>query len=151
MIIDQVPNAALYRGLSPLMAAAMDELLKGELPRRADGRYELRGDRLVAIVQTYPTKPRSQGAWETHRKYIDVQWMLQGEELMGYGPVDELKVAQVYDSQKDVMFHEGEGRGFVRVSAGMFVIFHPHDAHMPSLTAQTPSTVRKIVLKVAAE
>jgi YhcH/YjgK/YiaL family protein len=152
MVIDTLERAlALHRGMGPRMAAALEALTDPGLLAKTDGRYELDGDRLVAIVQTYQTKPREQGAWEAHRRYIDVQFVAAGSELMGYAPLASLIAREPYDVAKDVAFYDGAGAGFLRVDAGMVAIFHPHDAHMPSLMLDAPQWVRKIVLKVRVD
>lgn len=147
MIIDRIENASLYRSLSPRLAAAMDLLIAGELAGRNDGRYELDGDRLFAMVQTYSTRGLDQCRWEAHRRYIDVQWIVSGCEQMGWADVTSLQLAEPYSEEKDVAFFTGQG-SLVRASAGMFAIFFPHDAHMPCLADANPATVKKIVLKV---
>lgn len=148
MILDRLDNAMLYRGLSPRMGAALDILAKGEILARPNGRYELDGDRIVVMLQEYDTRPRPQAAWEAHRRYIDIQYILEGSEIIGHSHIDNLKVTQPYDEAKDVMFLAGDNGNFVRVDAGWFAIFHPHDAHMPTIAPAVPARVRKAVFKV---
>lgn len=148
MILDDLRHAGLYRSAHPLFAAAFEALEKGELARRAPGRYELQGDRLFAMVQQYNTKPHEQGRWEAHRKYIDIQFVVSGQEVMGYAPLAKLSVTTPYDAAKDIEFLNGQG-SLLTVGAGQFAIFYPQDGHMPTLAADQPSAVSKIVLKVA--
>lgn len=149
MIFDQLQSAGLYRGLDPRLSRGLELLADGQICQRAEGRYELDGPRLVAIVQQYMTKPLAQAAFETHQRYTDIQYVVSGSELMGYGPVAEMTVREAYNPQRDVAFHDGTGRGFVRADAGTFAIFYPHEAHAPSLAVDQPALVRKVVLKVA--
>jgi YhcH/YjgK/YiaL family protein len=154
MIIDRLENVALYRGLGKRLAQALDVLKMNELPWLDAGRHELDGTKLFAIVQHGSTKPKEQALWEAHRKYIDVQYIVEGAEMMGCTRLaPELPVREAYDEGKDIVFFDstpGEGN-FFRADAGTFVIFFPHDVHMPSLAVHAPEAVRKVVVKVAVE
>jgi len=150
MILDRLENAAMYRALGPRIADALDYLRLTDFSKIADGRYELDGDRLVAIVQRYRTKPLAKARWEAHRRYLDVQYVVQGVERMGYAPLhDRMKVAQPYDAEKDLVFFDTPGDLF-EVAAGSFAIFGPQDVHAPGLVGGSPPRVRdvlKVVMK----
>jgi len=147
MIVDRLDNAAMYRPLSPRIAAALDYLRSTDFATMPDGRYELDGDRLVAMVQRYRTKPLAKARWEAHQRYVDVQYAVQGVERVGYAPRREgLKVAEPYDPQKDVEFFDIQGDLF-ELAAGSFAVFGPQDIHAPGLVGGSPSRVRE-VLKV---
>lgn len=150
MIIDKLENSAAYMALSPGIALALQALQSGELDNRELGRYELDGTNVYAMVQEYQTKAWSSGKLEVHRKYIDVQYVAEGAEKMGYTPASALPEFDPYNEEKDVAFHAGIGE-LVSVTRGMIAIFFPHDAHAPTLgmTATGGDTVKKIVIKVA--
>jgi len=147
MIIDTLANAGLYGGMNSRLAAAFDYLRKNDFNPLADGRYDLDGDRLFALVQRYDSKPRDRGKWEAHRKYIDVQYIVQGIERMGYANVKRLKVTQPYDEKGDCELFDGPG-DFLTCPAGAFMVFAPADAHMPGLAVTKPEPVIKVVVKV---
>jgi YhcH/YjgK/YiaL family protein len=150
MILDRLENASVYRPLGPGIAAALDYLGRADFSWMPDGRYDLDGDRLFAIVQRYRPKPLAEAMWEAHRKYIDVQYIVEGAERMGYAALqDGLPVRQAYDPDKDVVFYDTEGDLF-EVRAGGFVIFTPRDIHAPCLAvARSPAsaTIHKVVIK----
>jgi YhcH/YjgK/YiaL family protein len=151
MIFDRIENRKLYTRLGDGIAMAL-EALTTDLPARADGRYELRGDRVFAMVQSYETIPAEQAVWEAHRKYIDVQYMVEGAESMGHLPIDGLKVKQPYDVEKDFeLFDAPASQGNrIIVPAGSFAIFYPSDVHMPKLPANGKvGWIKKVVVKVA--
>ena len=150
MILDRIERAACYRSLGSRIAMALDALAQGELIRRPPGRYELDGERVFAMVQEYPTRPVEQGKWEAHRRYIDVQFVASGKEVIGCGDIATMKTTQPYDEQKDVIFLEGAGNMF-SVPAGSFAIFFPHDAHMPCLACGETAAVKKVVVKVRVD
>lgn len=147
MIIDSLPNVDLYRGLSPRIAAGLDYLRTADIAHMDPGRHEIDGVNLYVVVQRYETKPRDAGKWEAHRKYIDIQYMAAGTEMMGYANLETLTVTQAYDEANDYLLLRGEG-DFLTVHPGMFVLFAPQDAHMPSLAVTHPQPVVKAVVKV---
>ena len=110
------------------------------------GAYAIEGSEAYAIVQHYETGPLAARRWEAHRRYIDIQFVLDGVELMGYANLDRL-AAGPYDEDKDYLLLEGDGDFFV-VRAGTFVIFMPQDAHMPGRVAGVPQAMWKVVVKV---
>ena len=150
MILDRLENAAFYRSLSPRIAAALEYLRATDFSALADGRHEIDGDRLVAMVQRYRTKPLAKARWEAHRRYLDVQYVVEGDERIGYAPVlKDSPVAEPYDADKDVMFYAVQG-DLLQVSAGSFAIFAPQDIHAPGLVGGAPPVVRdvlKVVMK----
>ncbi len=150
MILDRLDNASMYRSLGPEIAAALDYLRQADFSEVPDGRHELDGERLFVIVQQYQTKPVAEAMWEAHRQYVDVQYVVQGAERIGYASLrDNLPVRRPYDAQKDLIFYDTAG-DFFALQAGDFAIFTPHDIHAPGL-ALTPSgalaAVRKAVVK----
>lgn len=151
MIVDTLENASSYLSLSPRIAAALHFLRHPESANPPLGRHAIDGDRVFALVQEYSTKPQEQCFWESHRKYIDVQFIQSGVESIGWSPIQQMKLKKDYEAEKDLMVWEGSAQMVLTLSAGSFAIFMPHDAHMPCLAAGSPQTVRKIVVKVAVE
>lgn len=148
MIVDLIKNAALYKRLDGGIQTALEYLAKTDFSTMTPGRYDLEGNTVYALVQQYITKPMEQGLWEAHRRYIDVQYVAEGVESMGYVSIGNLKVTQAYAPKDDCELFAGTG-DFVTARAGTFVIFFPEDAHMPCIASGTPAPVRKVVVKVA--
>ncbi len=149
MIIDRLEKASLYQGVHKRLAMAFDYLQKTDLGKIAPGTYEIEGRKVYVMVQQYETKLKEKGRWEAHRKYIDVQFVHQGAELIGYANLGDLKEGP-YDEAKDFLSLQGEGReDFLRVPQGTFVILFPQDAHMPGMAISAPQPVKKFVVKVA--
>ena len=147
MIIDKLKNASLYYGISEKIATALKYLENTDLSEFKNGKYEIEGDDIFVIVQDYHTKPLSEGKFEAHRKYIDIQYIIKGTEKMGYTNVHKLKSATEYDETKDIIFFEGDG-DLVAVDEGFFAIFAPEDAHMPGIESKTSEYVKKAVIKI---
>ena len=159
MIIDQLKNvnAGFYvnllssqggdPGLAQRIKAAFDYLQSADLENAAPGKVEIDGNRVFALIQEYNTKPSTQGFWEAHRQYLDVQYVVKGLEHMGFANVEQLTPGP-YDASKDFLPIEGSG-SFVLLPAGMFTIFMPQDGHMPGIAVNEPQPVKKVVVKVA--
>ena len=158
MIVDDLRNASHYHCLGTrfeagmrwlgdyaLMGHALDEL-DSTFGGKEPGRYDLDGDDLFAMVQEYDTKLKSEGSWEAHRQYADIQLVVDGSEHMGYAPVTSL-IQGSYDAEGDFLPLDGDGM-FIDMRAGTFMVLFPQDAHMPGMAIESPSPVRKVVVKV---
>ena len=113
-------------------------------------RVELDGG-VFAMEQVYHAKPRAEGFFESHRKYIDVQVIVDGIELMEVEDIARLRVTQDYDAEKDFMKYAIDVPDAAKliVRAGEATLFFPMDGHMPSLRVDgRPTLVRKTVVKV---
>ena len=148
MIVDTLNRADLYKNLGPRMADAFDYLKSTDFDTVEAGRHDINGDAVYALVMDIETKPVDQGGWEAHRKYIDVQYIVRGEERMLYAPSETLEPEGGYDAERDFQRLNGSG-DLVTVRAGMFIVFYPDDAHGPCLAVDTPAFVRKVVVKIA--
>jgi len=146
VIVDQLKNAALYKSDKKL-ARALDYLAKTDFSKIATGKVVLDGANLFALVQNYETRLREKCQFEAHRKYIDVQYVVEGTEQMGYAHVAALHNGTPYDAEKDAEMFTGEG-SFIAAPAGTFIVFFPEDGHMPGVAIGGPKPVRKVVLKV---
>ena len=114
-------------------------------------RIEL-GRGVFALEQAYRSKPRSEGFYESHRKYIDVQVIFEGEEWMEVVDLDRPSVKHRYDPQRDLVVYEDVSGSLLRLQPGQAAIFYPSDVHMPGLFGtSTPQVIRKTVIKVPAD
>ncbi|MBC7889533.1 MAG: YhcH/YjgK/YiaL family protein [Ferruginibacter sp.] len=113
------------------------------------GKYPIDGDNVTASVTEDPTKDFENTGWESHRKFIDVQCIISGEEKMGVYPITESVVIKEYDDKKDVANYTTPGKFYI-AGPGMFFIFFPSDAHRPNITPGGNKLVKKIVIKVRA-
>ena len=145
MIKDNLKNAEKYYKLSPQIKTALEYLQHNDLHSVADGKYFIDGENLYMNVQEYQTKISNN--IEAHRKYIDIQYMIKGNENMGVTSISGLKIAKNYDEEKDVIFYDGECKNEL-VKENEFIIFFPEDAHLPCQIADKPSIVKKVVVKI---
>jgi YhcH/YjgK/YiaL family protein len=147
MIIDKIQNSHLYKGLSKRIEKAFEYIKATDLKNINPGKYEIDGENIFALISEYKAKSESEGKLEAHRKYIDVQYVISGEELMGYAPLGGQQVLDPYKEENDIIFFAGE-KSFTKVSSGMFAIFFPGDVHMPGIMIKESSAVKKLVIKV---
>jgi YhcH/YjgK/YiaL family protein len=147
MIADTLTNAGLYRGLGARIARALDLLGREDFRSMEPGKRDVDGTSLFYMVQTYSTKPREKGSWESHRKYIDVQYVVDGIERIGWAPLAGLSVTKPYSAETDAALYSGDG-DFLLVQPGTFLILWPDDGHMPGIAVAEPVPVRKVVMKV---
>ncbi len=146
MIVDHISNIGLYVGLNPYLVRGLDFIGKTDLASLAPGRYEIEGEDVYALVSEYETKLPEQGKWEAHKTYTDIQFVIAGEEKIGYANVQNQKITEAYNPEKDIMFLEGSG-DFITAKAGTFIVFTPQDSHMPCIMNEKISKVKKIVIK----
>jgi YhcH/YjgK/YiaL family protein len=147
MIIDKIENAHLYKNLGERISKSFDYIKTTDLKNLPTGKYSIDGENIFALVSEYETKPEFEGKLEAHKKYIDVQYVIRGEELMGYTPLGGQKVLEQYKEENDIVFFTGD-KSFTKVTAGMFAIFFPEDVHMPGIASGKSSLVKKLVIKV---
>lgn len=147
MVTDTIENYSLYIGLSDHIKKALEYLATTNFDEMPPGRYAILDDTIFAIVNEFETKDKSECQPEAHVKYIDIQFVVKGIELFGYAPLlDKLPVTD-YDDENDVAFYREE-MTYLRLEAGMFIIFYPTDIHQPEVRAFEPMQVKKVVMKV---
>lgn len=148
MIYDKIDNLEIYAGISEDIRLGLEFLSKVS-PEVENGVHEL-SSRVKAIVSEYTTKEVNENGYEAHRDYIDIQYLLRGNEVICSLPLDYLKEIKAYNSAIDASFYveSGEKSQELLLGNGFFAIFFPQDGHMPCLSASEPNVVKKIVVKV---
>jgi YhcH/YjgK/YiaL family protein len=148
MILDTIDHRHLYTSLGPLFNEAFKFLEKSDFHKLELGKHMIVGDDLFVIVMEYDSKEISECITENHKKYIDIQYMVEGEELMGVTLFSGQAPSVPYDETRDAAFYAIVHDSFIKVGKGQFTIFFPSDLHMPSVKIGTGSKVRKAVFKV---
>lgn len=149
MIYDNISNINLYKCLSPDIYAGLTYLHQLS-PDIAPGTYQLT-PRVKAIVSEYETKVKNEVGFEAHRKNIDIQYLLKGEERIACMSIEKLTETEPYSEEKDAAFYAADGVAAqtMTIGGGYFAIFFPQDGHMPQLCVGEPEMVKKVVVKVA--
>ena len=146
MIFDSIKNYRHYAGLG---ADFLDvfELFHGNSFKKEAGRYEFKNG-IFYLVQSYNTKPESEGAFEAHRKYIDIQFISDGRERHNAGHISFMNTSIPYNQEKDIEFFTGSGSTLI-LHSGFFAVYFPEDVHMPNLQiGDDPEHVIKAVAKI---
>lgn len=112
------------------------------------GKQELEGEHLFVTVAEYYGKPKNEALYESHKKYIDIQYLIEGEELMGLTTLDKVTVKEPYSEEKDIAFYDFDGGEYLKATPDKFFLFFPEDVHRPSITTGDSVLVKKIVVKV---
>ncbi|MCU0523025.1 MAG: YhcH/YjgK/YiaL family protein, partial [Anaerolineae bacterium] len=146
MIIAKIEQMADQAAYSAAMRRGMEWLVSVLGQALPDGRVDIDGDEVYALVQSYTGKPHSdQPRFEAHRRYIDVQAVVVGEEAFGWAPIEALQPTDDYSTDKDVVHGTVpmDRAVFVPLHAGEAMILYPSDAHAPGLALDEPIPVRK--------
>ncbi len=138
MIYDRIENIKTYN-LPASVYKVMEDIATKEFEV---GRYEYE-DGIYALVQEYTTKDKADCKMEAHKKYVDIQVVLQGEETFGYAY--EAKSETEYNAEKDVYFLDTDDR-YLTLNAGEFIMVWPQDYHRPKIG--NGGFVKKVVVKV---
>jgi YhcH/YjgK/YiaL family protein len=147
MILSSLYRSSRYAPLHPLFARAFDYIRDTDLYALAPGRYPIVGDDLFAIVELVPAKTKEMARLEAHRRYIDIQLVLEGDEAMGWKPLaDCLNPVSEHSEEKDIRFFHDAPASYVPVPPDHFCIFFPEDAHAPLVGS---GNIRKVIFKVA--
>ena len=146
MIFDTLKNVDNYKGLGGVYDA-LKFLSETDFSKIELGRYELDGDNIFYMVQSYDTDP-DKTISEAHKKYIDIQYMVEGEEIIGVADISEEKELTEAKEENDVWFYNCKTEPLV-LSAGKYMVLYPNDLHCPGVaTNGTALTCRKVVVKV---
>ena len=148
MIIDSLENASRYHCVHPLFAKAFAYIAATDLSSIEDGKYEIDGDNLRAIVSNKKgmTAEESSAKFECHNKHIDIQLCISGVEKLGWKPRASCKEQKgEYNPEKDVAFYNDAPDTFFDLRDGQFAIFYPEDVHAPMIGE---GVIKKIVIKV---
>jgi biofilm protein TabA len=147
MIFDMLSNASHYVGYHPRFKKAFDFLASKDLLAMPPGRVEIDGANVYAMISTQGGKALQNARLETHRKYIDIQVLLHGDESIGWRAAGEcVQVEKEYLPDNDIAFFADVPSVYVTMRPGAFAVFFPWDAHAPLIGA---GDIQKIVIKIA--
>ena len=150
MIYNTLENSAGLAGLGPRFAQAFAWLRAANLAALEPGRHDIAGEDIYALLQHRPLKASDEAVWEAHRKYADIQLVIEGRERLGYALLDGAPDG-LYEEAKDFLTLPDLAGQCLGLGPGEFAVFLPHDAHRPLLLpegAAQGAMVRKAVVKV---
>lgn len=113
------------------------------------GRIVIKGDEQFLNLFSYETKSRNDAVLEAHKKYIDVMYVVEGEENVYVKNAKDASITKEYDEKDDyLLLSLDEDASTVRLYPGMLLLLFPEDAHAPGCNTDTVKSVKKIVGKV---
>jgi len=127
--------------------AAFKFLIESDLKNLPIGRIDLNED-VYAAVSEYETKTPEDAKFESHQKYIDLQYVISGEENIGLINASDLNVISPYDESKDIAFYDFDGGKMLLATSSKYFIFFPEDKHRPCIKTEGADKVRKVVVKI---
>ena len=146
--IDKVQFAQQYEVNKAFWDKAFDYLKNTNLQTAANGRVAIDGDNVYAVITEVPTKDYDKTAFEAHRNYIDLHYMISGEEKMSKTPFAPLAVDKPYNERGDITYYAGGEGPIYTASQNSFMIFFPSDGHRANITPGGNKVVKKVVVKI---
>jgi biofilm protein TabA len=146
VIIDRLEESERYAGFHPLFPAAFEALRKRDLAALGAGTYPIDGERVYLVIAIGDGSGTSGAVLEAHRKYIDIQYVIEGTDMIGWRPLgDCAEVMKPYDGAKDVILFGERPLAWSPVAGSRFAVYFPADAHAP-LGGTGP--LRRAIVKV---
>lgn len=134
-----------YHANKKLWDAAFVFLKDQNLETILPGKYPIDGEAVFASVSEAPSKNKEEVKWESHKKYIDLQYIIKGKEIIGVADTSKAAITKPYSP--DVINYDAEGK-YYTTEPGKFFLFFPNDAHRPTIKAEGYDMVKKIVIKI---
>jgi YhcH/YjgK/YiaL family protein len=147
MIFSNISQSDRYLTIHPLFSRAFDYIRSTDLFALAPGRYNILGEDLIAIVEHLPGRTREMAKLEAHRRYIDIQMVLDGVEEMGWKPLaDCYNPVSEHSIERDIRFFHDAAASWISTPPDHFCIFFPEDAHAPLVSS---GDIKKVIFKLA--
>ncbi len=124
-----------------------------DLVKLENGKHEIEGEKIFMQLFEITTKDVQEVKPEVHRKYIDLQFSVDGNEYIGCAPdPGNLEICENLLDTRDIIFYkEVENESFLNMQKDCFAVFFPHDVHRPGLVNKEPKTIRKAVIKISVD
>lgn len=145
-------NSKEYVVYPEAVKKAIEYLKSNDFSKFEEGVYEIEGDKIFAQVFDATPKKLEEIKSETHRKYIDIQYIVYGKEQMGVCNLDDTFEIDQEIIERDLIFYKyTKNEGLITASEGDYCIFFPNDVHRPSIIIDNVTKVRKVVIKVSMD
>ena len=149
MVIDTLENLGKYVDLNPLFADVVAFLKQNDLNTLEERKHLIKDNDLFVNIQVAKGRTKETATLETHRKMIDIQIPLDGDETFGYTPLAELPDSFEYNAEKDITkYGDTPAQTYLTLKPGQMGIFFPQDGHAPCISEQ--AAIKKAIFKVKA-
>ncbi|GAA4301424.1 YhcH/YjgK/YiaL family protein [Aestuariibaculum suncheonense] len=149
MILDKIENISLYQGTHKNLDIALKYLKKGGYSGLKAGKYNIQGDEVYAIIKVCKTKTAIQhkNVLEAHKKFIDIHYVIEGTEQIGFATLNKQIPIKAYNLEDDYALYKSS-YNVLTMEKGMFAIFFPDDTHLPEIEFNKISDLKKVIVKV---
>ena len=149
MLVSRLEDVHKYLAYTARFEKAFTWLRTADLASLPLGVHIIDGDRITANIQEFDTVSSSEKAYEAHRRYADIHYVIAGEELVSIAHVSQVQPLQAFDEQADFcLYSEPASCMLIPLQADEFVVAYPEDAHKPGCALTAPSHIRKVCIKV---
>ena len=149
MIFSNLAKTSEYAALHPLFPRAFDYIRDTDLNALALGVHQIIDQQLFLIVEEANGRTRAEAKLEAHRKYIDIQLVLEGVDEMGWKALSDChQPLDEHNLERDIRFFDDEPATWIAVPPAHFCIFFPEDAHAPLVGK---GAIRKVIFKIAVD
>ena len=149
MIIDKAENLCKYKNILLYTDDIIKFINNYDESNCSQGKHNIKGDSLFVLVQKYKTKDEDYCRPESHQKYIDIQYIVKGNETILWDNIDNLHLKEDKSEEADILFYERkEGASRLNLKEGMFAVFLPEDAHTPCISYGASKEILKMVFKI---
>lgn len=150
MVYDYLTNAGKYEGLSAGIAVGFAVLQDRDLTALEPGDYPIFGEDIILKIQSYNSKPIEAARMEAHRRYIDIQCIVSGEEKIAVLPLDQVGEELEARPENDIWFYAGMTDALT-LKPGQFMLLFPGEAHAPNIAVEGIIPVKKALVKIALD
>ncbi|MBP2171078.1 YhcH/YjgK/YiaL family protein [Erwinia toletana] len=151
IICDRQDWAREKHALHPVISQAISWINNTDFTALTTGKYDILPDnKMFCLLQEMNTVPAAEMRAESHFSYVDIQYLLQGEESIGVARAHpEHRVTEDRAAQHDIVFYQHTiNESMIALEPGMFAVFFPHDVHRPCCQTHGESAIRKAVIKI---
>ena len=150
IICDQRDWAQERYALHPIIQKGIDYINQTDFSRLTPGKYDIIPDNMFCLLQEMPTRPAAQMRAESHFNFVDIQYLLSGEETIGVARgAKEHTIIDNHAVENDIVFYaDTQNESLIHLLPGMFAVFFPEDLHRPCCQTHGESVIRKAVIKI---
>ena len=146
MVFGTIDHLSQYLGLPEGVVKGLTFLAETDFSKLQEDTVCIDGDAVTASIKRYTTA-QTNDTPEAHEKYIDIQYMIEGEEYIGVCPLADATEQVKADPQNDIWFYHAPVQPLL-LKGKRFIVLWPDDAHAPGISVGEDTAVKKCVIKV---
>ncbi len=148
MIFDHIGNYENYKGIDEKVDKVMAFIQNTSFENLTTGTHEVEGEEFYFNLLEYQTNHADERFWESHKKYLDIHYLIEGKEFIGHELFKRMEIKDDYNVQDDFFLLKGKLQSKIKLQKGDFLICYPNDVHMTGIMVDGQEKVRKAVFKV---